>query len=141
MEQYLQLQVFYSVHMSEEVLPVVIRLQYCYSWSLGNNYNAIVAMALLALTMRECIMRNSRNLKTTRNFETLYHPFDKLEWIFEVYFNIMVICAVGVIQYVEPLHWYQLMELWDTKWLYNECWPFYLLWLYLVLVWCLKFPL
>ena len=61
--------------------------------------SAIVAMALLALTIRECIiMRNSRNLKNYKElFETLYHPFDKLEWVFEVYFNIMVICAVGAV--------------------------------------------
>lgn len=61
--------------------------------------SAIIAMALLALTIRECIiMKNSRNLKSYKElFETLYHPFDKLEWLFEVYFNIMVICAVGAV--------------------------------------------
>ncbi|WP_308009116.1 hypothetical protein [uncultured Fusobacterium sp.] len=60
---------------------------------------AIIAMALLALTIRECIiMKNSRNLKSYKElFETLYHPFDKLEWLFEIYFNIMVICAVGAV--------------------------------------------
>lgn len=61
--------------------------------------SAIVAMALLALTIKECIvMKNSRNLKNYKElFETLYHPFDKLEWLFEIYFNIMVICAVGAV--------------------------------------------
>ena len=61
--------------------------------------SAIIAMALLAMTIKECIiMRNSRNLKSYRElFETLYHPFDKLVWGFEVYFHIMVTCAVGAV--------------------------------------------
>lgn len=62
-------------------------------------FSAILAMALLAATIRECIvMYNSRGLKNHKElFETLYHPFDKLEWVFEIYFNIMVICAVGAV--------------------------------------------
>lgn len=62
-------------------------------------FSAILAMFLLAMTIRECIiMRNSRNLKSYKElFETLYHPFDKLEWIFEIYFHIMVVCAVGAV--------------------------------------------
>ena len=60
---------------------------------------AILAMGLLSLTIRECmVMYNSRGLKSYKElFETLYHPFDKLEWIFEIYFYIMVICAVGAV--------------------------------------------
>lgn len=60
-------------------------------------FSAVLAMALLAATIRECmVMYNSRGLKNHKElFETLYHPFDKLEWVFEIYFNIMVICAVG----------------------------------------------
>lgn len=58
--------------------------------------SAIVAM-LLTLTMREAmIMYNSRGLKTYKQlFETLYHPFDKLEWAFEIFFYIMVLMAVA----------------------------------------------
>ena len=62
-------------------------------------FAAILAMALLSLTIREAIlMTSSRGLKNHKElFETLYHPFDKLELLFEVYFNIMVICAVGAV--------------------------------------------
>lgn len=60
---------------------------------------AILAMGLLSLTIRECmVMYNSRGLKSYKElFETLYHPLDKLEWVFEIYFYIMVICAVGAV--------------------------------------------
>lgn len=58
---------------------------------------AIAAMLLLTLTMREAmIMYNSRNLKSARQlFETLFHPFDKLELIFEAFFYIMVLMAIA----------------------------------------------
>ena len=50
--------------------------------------SAVVAMLLLTLTMREAmIMYNSRGLTSYKQlFETLYHPFDKIEWAFEVFF-------------------------------------------------------
>ena len=59
--------------------------------------SAVVAMLLLTLTMREAmIMYNSRGLKSYKQlFETLYHPFDKIEWAFEVFFYIMVLMAVA----------------------------------------------
>ena len=59
--------------------------------------SAIVAMLLLTLTMREAmIMYNSRGLTSYKQlFETLYHPFDKIEWAFEVFFYIMVLMAVA----------------------------------------------
>ena len=59
--------------------------------------SAIVAMLLLTLTMREAmIMYNSRGLTGHKQlFETLYHPFDKLVWLFEIFFYIMV--AVGAL--------------------------------------------
>ena len=59
--------------------------------------SAIVAMLLLTLTMREAmIMYNSRGLKTYKQlFETVYHPFDKFEWAFEIFFYIMVLMAVA----------------------------------------------
>jgi uncharacterized membrane protein YkvI len=62
-------------------------------------FAAVLSMALLSLTIRECmVMYNSRGLKSYKElFQTLYHPFDKLEWVFELYFNIMVICAVGAV--------------------------------------------
>ena len=59
--------------------------------------SAIVAMLLLTLTMREAmIMYNSRGLTGHKElFETLYHPFDKLVWLFEIFFYIMVLMAVA----------------------------------------------
>lgn len=59
--------------------------------------SAVLAMLLLTLTMREAmIMYNARGLKTYKElFNTLFHPFDKLEWIFEIFFNIMVLMAVA----------------------------------------------
>ena len=59
--------------------------------------SAILAMLLLTLTMREAmVMYNSRGLKSYKElFETLYHPLDKLEWLFEIFFYIMVLMAVA----------------------------------------------
>lgn len=58
---------------------------------------AIIAMLLLTLTMRQAmVMYNSRGLSSYKElFQTLYHPFDKLEWVFEVFFYIMVLMAVA----------------------------------------------
>ena len=58
---------------------------------------AVVAMLLLTLTMRQAmVMYNSRGLTTYKElFETLYHPFDKIEWLFEIFFYIMVLMAVA----------------------------------------------
>lgn len=58
---------------------------------------AIVSMLLLTLTMRQAmIMYNSRQIKSAKQlFETLFHPFDKLEWLFEVFFYIMVLMAIA----------------------------------------------
>ena len=58
---------------------------------------AVIAMLLLTLTMREAmVMYNSRGITTYKQlFETLYHPFDKLEWAFEIFFYIMVLMAVA----------------------------------------------
>lgn len=42
------------------------------------------------------IMYNKFNLKSHKQlFEKLYHPFDKLEILFEVFFDIMVVMAVA----------------------------------------------
>ena len=59
--------------------------------------SAIIAMLLLILTMREAmVMYNQRNLTSAKElFENLYHPFDKLEILFEIFFNIMVLMAVA----------------------------------------------
>ena len=59
--------------------------------------SAIIAMLLLTLTMRQAmVMYNSRGLTTYKQlFETLYHPFDKLVWAFEIFFYIMVLMAVA----------------------------------------------
>lgn len=58
---------------------------------------AIVSMLLLTLTMRQAmVMYNSRKLTSTKQlFETLFHPFDKLEWLFEIFFYIMVVMAIS----------------------------------------------
>ena len=68
-----------------------------YGWSAP--IMAIIAMALLTLTIRECmIMYNSRKLGSYKElFQTLYHPFDKLSFLFDIYFYTMVICAVGAV--------------------------------------------
>ncbi len=59
--------------------------------------SAVVAMLLLTLTMRQAmIMYNSRGLTSYKQlFETLYHPFGKLVWLFELFFYIMVLMAVA----------------------------------------------
>lgn len=59
--------------------------------------SAVLAMLLLCATMREAmIMYNTRGLKSYKQlFETLYHPLDKVEWAFEVFFYIMVLMAVA----------------------------------------------
>ncbi len=58
---------------------------------------AVAAMLLLTLTMREAmIMYNSRGLTSYKQlFQTLYHPLDKIEWLFEIFFYIMVLMAVA----------------------------------------------
>ena len=59
--------------------------------------SAVIAMLLLTLTMRQAmVMYNSRGMTSYKQlFETLYHPFDKIEWLFEVFFYIMVLMAVA----------------------------------------------
>lgn len=59
--------------------------------------SAILAMFLLTFTMREAmIMYNERNLKSYKElFENLYHPFDKLVVLFDIFFYIMVIMAIA----------------------------------------------
>lgn len=66
--------------------------QYFVTSGFSGIISAILAMILYTMTIREAIiMKNSRKLKNYKElFENLYHPFDKLEWIFEVYFHIMV---------------------------------------------------
>ena len=58
---------------------------------------AIVSMLLLTLTMRQAmVMYNSRGITSTKKlFETLFHPFDKIEILFEVFFYIMVLMAIA----------------------------------------------
>lgn len=59
--------------------------------------SAIFAMLLFTLTVKEAmIMYNTRKLGSYKElFETLYHPFDKIEILFEIFFYIMVLMAVG----------------------------------------------
>ncbi len=60
-------------------------------------FAAVLAVFLMAWTMREAMfMYNSRGMKSYKQlFETLYHPLDKLEWLFEVFFYIMVVMAIA----------------------------------------------
>jgi len=59
--------------------------------------SAILAMLLFTLTVKEAmVMYNTRKLGSYKElFETLYHPFDKIEILFEIFFYIMVLMAVG----------------------------------------------
>lgn len=68
-----------------------------YGWTAP--FMAVLAMALLTLTIRECmIMYNSRGLGSYKElFQNLYHPFDKLSILFDIYFYTMVLCAVGAV--------------------------------------------
>lgn len=58
---------------------------------------AVLAMILLNWTFKEAIvMYNSRGLKSYKElFETLYHPFDRLEIVFEFFYYIMIIMAIA----------------------------------------------
>ena len=59
--------------------------------------SAVGAMLLLTITMREAmLMYNTRGLSSYKDlFKTLYHPFDKLYVLFEIFFYIMVLMAVA----------------------------------------------
>ncbi len=56
-----------------------------------------ICMALFTLTIKEAMfLYNSRGLTSYKQlFETLFHPYEKLEILFEVFFYIMVLMAVG----------------------------------------------
>lgn len=59
--------------------------------------SAVLSMLLLTLMLREAmIMYNSRGLKSYKElFQTLYAPFDKLEFIFEIFYYVMVVMVVA----------------------------------------------
>ena len=59
--------------------------------------SALLALLLLTLTVRQAIvMYNSRRLGSYKELlETLYHPLDKLELVFEIYYYIMVLMCVS----------------------------------------------
>lgn len=59
--------------------------------------SALLAILLLTLTIRQAIvMYNQRGLGSYKELlETLYHPLDKLEIVFEVYYYIMVLMATS----------------------------------------------
>ena len=73
--------------------------QYYVQYGWYAPFMAILAMALLTLTIRECIiMYNTRGLTSYKQlFQTLYHPFDKMSILFDIYFYTMVLCAVGAV--------------------------------------------
>ena len=58
---------------------------------------AVLSMLLLTLTMRQAmVMYNSRKITSTKKlFETLFHPLDKAEILFEIFFYIMVLMAIA----------------------------------------------
>jgi Uncharacterized membrane protein len=60
-------------------------------------FAVILATLLMSLTMREAMfLYNSCGFKNHKElFESLFQPFPKLEWLFEVFFYIMVIMAVA----------------------------------------------
>lgn len=59
--------------------------------------SAVLAILLLSLAVREAMIMYNQNHMTSYKqlFETLYHPFDKLELVFEVYFYIMILMAIS----------------------------------------------
>ena len=73
--------------------------EHAYYVSLGwlAPFAVILATLLMSLTMREAMfLYNSRGYKNHKElFESLFQPFPKLEWLFEVFFHIMVIMAVA----------------------------------------------
>ncbi|WP_313341793.1 hypothetical protein [Sedimentibacter sp.] len=73
--------------------------QYYVQYGWIATVTAIIAMALLTLTIRECmIMYNSRGLSSYKElFQNLYHPFGKFSVLFDIYFYTMVLCAVGAV--------------------------------------------
>ena len=75
--------------------------------------SAIIAMLLLILTMREAmVMYNQRNLTSAKElFENLYHPFDKLEILFEIFFNIMVLMLLQPLLVVLQVHYNNTLDL------------------------------
>lgn len=58
---------------------------------------SILSMLLLSLVYREAmIMYRDRNLKNYKHlFQALFHPFDKLSILFDIFFNIMVLMVVA----------------------------------------------
>ncbi len=60
-------------------------------------FSAVLALLLLSLVVREAmIMYNQNHLTSYKQlFETLYHPLDKVELVFEVYFYIMILMAIS----------------------------------------------
>lgn len=60
-------------------------------------FAVVVATLLMSLTMREAMFYyNSNGFKNHKElFESLFHPFPKLEWLFEIFFHIMVLMAVA----------------------------------------------
>lgn len=59
--------------------------------------SSVLAMLLLTLVVREAIiMYNQNHLANFKQlFETLYHPLDKLELVFEVFFYIMILMGIS----------------------------------------------
>lgn len=59
--------------------------------------SAVLSVLLMSLTMREAMfLYNSRGMSSYKElFETLFQPYKKLEWLFQIFFYIMVLMAVA----------------------------------------------
>ena len=66
------------------------------AWWIG-IFTPFLAIAIMALINREAIaMYNNHNCKDYRDlFRYLYHPYDKLSILFEIYFNLMVLVGAS----------------------------------------------
>ena len=99
------------------------------TWFVSLGWPAIVgvavAMLLLAMTIREGqIMMNSRGLKTYKElFECLFHPFDKVELLFELFFNILYFWSS---QCINTILWIELLSRnicdWTCCIVFNDFW-------------------
>ena len=61
-------------------------------------WSAILTMLILTVTIKEAmVMYNTRKLGSYKElFENLYHPYDRLSVIFDIFFYIMIFMTVGV---------------------------------------------
>ncbi len=73
--------------------------QYFVSNGIIGIFMPILAIAIMALVNREAMtMYNNHNCRSYKDlFQVLYSPYPQLYILFEIYFNLMVIVAVGAV--------------------------------------------